>query len=341
MADLTIRGAGIFGLSIAFTALGRGARVTVVDPHGPGAGSSGGLVGALQPHTPDPWNDKKQFQLESLISARGFWASVEAVSGLDTGYGAVGRLMPLKTDREVDLARARQDAARLRWGKDYIWEVIETADAPPSPTGFYLHDTLSAILNPRRACASLTRAIEVLGGTITDAAPDTTPTLWATGWQGLENLSRDLGRPMGNGVKGQAALFAHDAAGMPQIYAEGLHLIPHLDGTFAVGSTSERDFDAPETTDGQLEELIARARDLVPALDGAEVLTRWAGVRPRARSRAPLLGPWPGRAGHFLANGGFKIGFGMAPKVAEVMVDLVLEGRDEIPAEFHSAAAVA
>jgi glycine/D-amino acid oxidase-like deaminating enzyme len=67
----------------------------------------------------------------------------------------------------------------------------------------------------------------------------------------------------------------------------------------------------------------------------AEVLERWAGVRPRAKSRAPLLGPWPGRAGQFVANGGFKIGFGMAPKVAQVMVDLVLDGRDGIPAGFR------
>ncbi|MEO5615955.1 MAG: FAD-dependent oxidoreductase, partial [Cypionkella sp.] len=37
----------------------------------------------------------------------------------------------------------------------------------------------------------------------------------------------------------------------------------------------------------------------------------------------------------FVANGGFKIGFGMAPKVAEVMVDLVLEGRDAIPEGFR------
>jgi glycine oxidase len=47
------------------------------------------------------------------------------------------------------------------------------------------------------------------------------------------------------------------------------------------------------------------------------------------------LGAWPGRPGEFVANGGFKIGFGMAPKVATTMVDLVLEGRDTIPEGFR------
>ncbi|MGB5066218.1 MAG: FAD-dependent oxidoreductase, partial [Albidovulum sp.] len=64
-------------------------------------------------------------------------------------------------------------------------------------------------------------------------------------------------------------------------------------------------------------------------------IERWAGVRPRAKTRAPMLGGWPGRPGHFIANGGFKIGFGMAPKVAAVMADLVLEGHDRIPDGFR------
>ncbi|QHA11374.1 hypothetical protein GQR99_13060 [Cereibacter sphaeroides] len=77
-----------------------------------------------------------------------------------------------------------------------------------------------------------------------------------------------------------------------------------------------------------------------PWLEGAPVLTRWAGLRPRARSLAPMLGEWPGRPGQYVANGGFKIGFGMAPKVGEVMAALVLEGRDEIPESFRVEASL-
>ncbi|MFC3117525.1 FAD-dependent oxidoreductase [Jhaorihella thermophila] len=53
MVDVTVRGAGIFGLSIAWECACRGARVQVVDPAGPGTGASGGLVGALAPHVPE------------------------------------------------------------------------------------------------------------------------------------------------------------------------------------------------------------------------------------------------------------------------------------------------
>ncbi|MDH3263416.1 MAG: FAD-binding oxidoreductase, partial [Paracoccaceae bacterium] len=157
----------------------------------------------------------------------------------------------------------------------------------------------------------------------------------ATGWEGLVALSEALARPVGAGVKGQAALFAHDAREAPQLYADGLHIVPHADGTTAIGSTSERHFADPAATDAGLDALIGRTRVACPALDAAPVLARWAGVRPRAKSRAPVLGPWPGRPGHFVANGGFKIGFGLAPGVGEALAELILEGRDRIPGGFR------
>ena len=140
---------------------------------------------------------------------------------------------------------------------------------------------------------------------------------------------------MGAGVKGQALLLDFDARDAPQLFVDGLHIVPHADGTTAIGSTSERDFAEPDTTDAQADELLVRAVAALPALGAAPVRARWAGVRPRANSRAPMLGAWPGRPGHFIANGGFKIGFGMAPKMGEVMADLVLEGRDAIPQGFR------
>ena len=111
--------------------------------------------------------------------------------------------------------------------------------------------------------------------------------------------------------------------------------MPHGDGTVAIGSTSERSYDAPDTTDAQLDLLLERVRVACPELAEAPVLERWAGVRPRSPSRAPMLGAWPGRDGHFVLNGGFKIGFGMAPKLAELAADLLLEGEAAIPDGFR------
>ncbi|WP_375689104.1 NAD(P)/FAD-dependent oxidoreductase [Pseudooceanicola sp. LIPI14-2-Ac024] len=343
--DVTIRGAGIFGLSIASACLGRGARVRVIDPFGVGAGSSGGIVGALAPHVPENWNAKKAFQLESLLMAEGFWAGVAEASGRDPGYLRSGRLQPLADDRAVALARDRAQGAAELWQGRAEWRVTggEGLDdwRPVSPTGLYVLDTLTARMHPRQACAALAAAIVARGGEVVAEGAEAGAVVHATGAQGLEALNVAFGRSVGTGVKGQAALLRLDRRDAPQLFCDGVHVVPHGDGTVAIGSTSERDYDRPDSTDTQLDDVIARARAAVPALAGADVIARWAGVRPRARSRAPLLGPWPGRPGHFIANGGFKIGFGMAPKVAEVMANLILDDRDAVPEGFRTDEALA
>jgi glycine oxidase len=339
MAEITIRGAGIFGLSIAWVLTQRGVAVQVVDPYGAGAGSSGGLVGALAPHVPETWNDKKAFQLDSLLMAEGFWAEVQATGGVDPGYARLGRLQPIADAHGLDLARARCAGAEELWRGQAVWEVIASdaagTFAPSSPTGFLIRDTLTGRMHPRMACGALVAALRVRGVAVVPDAPDRGPVIWATGWQGLADLSADLGKSVGAGIKGQSAAFRFDAPGAPQLFVDGLHIVPHANGTVAIGSTSEREFEDPAGVDDQCEDLIARAMAALPVLRDAPVAERWAGVRPRARSRAPMLGPWPGRDGHFIANGGFKIGFGMAPKVAEVMADLVCDGLDAIPDGFR------
>ncbi|MEL6532913.1 MAG: FAD-dependent oxidoreductase, partial [Pseudomonadota bacterium] len=92
MARVTVFGAGIFGLSVAWALAGRGAEVEVVDPSGPASGASGGIVGALAPHVPENWNDKKAFQFESLDRGEAFWSRIEEVSRRSTGYARLGRI---------------------------------------------------------------------------------------------------------------------------------------------------------------------------------------------------------------------------------------------------------
>jgi glycine oxidase len=225
-----------------------------------------------------------------------------------------------------------------------MWEVVpaDSLDqwAPCSPSGWVIRDTLTARLHPRMACAALVAALRARGAEVVTEHAHQGRVIHATGVAGLEAASATLGRSFGNGVKGQAALLAFDMRDAPQLFVDTVHIVPHADGTVAIGSTSEREYEDPASTDGQLDDVIARARAAVPAVLDAQVIERWAGVRPRSRSRAPVLGVHPVLKDEFIANGGFKIGFGMAPKVAEVMTDLVLDGIDRIPAGFRPEASL-
>jgi glycine/D-amino acid oxidase-like deaminating enzyme len=342
ISDVTIYGAGIFGLCVAWSCVKRGAKVQIIDPNGLGTGASGGVVGALAPHVPERWDSKKAFQLESLMMSPKYWSEIEEISGMPSGYGRFGRLQPIGNANLLELAQIRHVDAKELWQGQAAWDVRPMSDfpnwAPDSPTGYVVHDTLSARINPILAIQALAAVLRLKGCDIVTKDTGSTkeePVVWAKGWQGLLELAEEFQSPVGNGVKGQGALLKFDASNLPQVFAQALHIIPHSNGTLAVGSTSERYFDAPNQCDDLLEDVIARARIVCPAIADAPVLQRWASVRPRAKTRAPMLGPHPKRRGHFIANGGFKIGFGMAPKVGEVMADLILEGRDTIPEDFH------
>ena len=346
IATVEVFGGGIFGLSVAYACAKRGARVRVIEKRRVGAGASGGVLGALAPHTPDNWNEKKQFQLESLILAESWWAEAAGIGGVSPDYRRNGRIQPIASQRSLDLAKQRQAEALRRWNGFAEWRVRKvTGDwAPSSATGFVVFDTLSASISPVKAMQCLAAAVEALGGEILEGVTvgeGAEFTVHATGFEGLAAMNTSLGADFGRGEKGQAALLACDAETEPQIFADGIHAVPQSGGAVAVGSTSEREHDGGAATDARLDELIARTRRLIPLLEGAPVIGRWAGIRPRPSTRAPWIGPCPARPGHFIANGGFKIGFGLAPMTGETLADLMLEGKCRIPRAFFPRAAAA
>ena len=349
--SLIVAGAGVWGLSCALACARHGWRVTVLEKDRVGAGASGGVVGAMAPHTPDRWTAKKQFQFQALETATLFWEEVEHLSGLPTGYGRIERLQPILTHKARTLALARAVCAQEVWQGRTTWTVEDAPDwiAPVCAPCGVIRDNLSARIHPAKATRALAAACQATGVTITEGVAvhglsdsgvhtecgdkHADAVILAAGVGGFDLLAPHTARTPGAGQKGQAALLKCDLGTCAQIYADGLYIVPHSDGTVAVGSTSEDIFDHPTATDAQLDALIARAQRQVPALAGAHVLQRWAGLRPKPRKRNPMLGPVPGLDPHFVALGAFKIGFGLAAKVGETLANC-LEGTARIPDSF-------
>jgi len=174
------------------------------------------------------------------------------------------------------------------------------------------------------------------GGSATDAAatitfPHALIASGATSFPILQSLMPPLLKPLGQGVKGQAALLKADLdPTLPVVFLDGVYVVPHEGGFAAIGSTSENHYDDPLATDHQLDAVIEKSRALIPALRNAEVIERWAGIRPKAIGRDPLVGPVPGHANIVALTGGFKISFGMAHRLADSALDHVL-GRTTAP----------
>jgi len=358
-ADIIVVGAGIFGLWTAYAALARGLSVLVLEA-GPqvGHGASGGIVGALAPHMPERWGDKKQFQFEALTVLGDALKTVERESGLPTGYGRVGRLVPLMDEIGRERALSRIADAKENWGTAARMQILPPDAFPDwlhpqaAPAGI-VHDDLTGRLHPHLTCLALAEAIRRGGGVIetgctvtavhsgsvqTDqGARQAQAIVLAAGVAGFDLMSPLVGEVPGRAEKGQAALLDMDMKDVPLIYADGLYLIGHAGCGVAIGATSERHFEGVGP-DALLDDVIARACAISPRLAQARVVRRWAGLRPRANGRDPMLGAVPGTTGIYAALGAFKIGFGIGQKVGQVLLDEIMEGRIEMPDSFRVAA---
>ncbi len=332
MANITVIGAGVYGLSCALALLQAGHAVRVLEKGRVGQGASGGLVGALSPHVPEDWNPRKQFQLGALLGGAAHWAKVERLSGLPSGYGRVGRYIPLDDAYEAEKARGRVAGAARLWPAGFSWAVVPSAPhiAPEAAPYGVVHETLSARISPRLACAALAAAVVKAGGVIEEnqevAALEGVSVI-AAGIGSAPLLEPFLGAGKLRGVKGQAALLAGGLpADSPVVYGNGVYIIPHADGTVAVGATSENKFTDATGTDALLQAVLAKAFAIVPALKSVPILERHAGLRPRAPKPEAMLGQLDDTT--FVATGGFKTGLGNAHVIAAALVQLV---RGEVP----------
>lgn len=346
--EILIVGAGVFGLNVARALKRRGAEVLVVESDKVGAGASATPLGVLAPHAPDRWNAKKQAQFEALTALPAHIGALEAETGIGCGYRQTGRLIPLENENIRDIWAARKADAQAHWrGKARIdlTDPPETWIAPDRAPFGAVHCGLSARLDARGYLAALEASVGkpriLCKHTLTHIEGNAAHfenrqsisarhIVLANGTDAFRFLpDLDDGSPAGRGEKGQAAIMRlTDTAitglpaplqSLPTIYSNRIYVVPRGPDTVAVGATSERWFSDPENTDEQLDMLIDQARNLCPALENAEVIERWARLRPRSADRKLLITLLPDNPNVTVATGGFKTGLAMAHTVGKTV----------------------
>jgi glycine oxidase len=110
-----------------------------------------------------------------------------------------------------------------------------------------------------------------------------------------------------------------------------VYLVPRPSGELLVGATVERvGFQRAVTAQG-IAGLLQAAIELVPALGSLPIARTWYGFRPWAPDGLPVLGPWPGIEGLFVATAHYRNGIMLAPITARLMKEWITGGRPSIP----------
>jgi glycine oxidase len=131
--------------------------------------------------------------------------------------------------------------------------------------------------------------------------------------------------------RGQMLALAHVPAVLGRcVHGDEAYLVPRPSGELLVGATVERVGFRREVTARGIGALIAEAVELVPALGERAITRTWCGFRPWAPDSLPILGPWPGIAGLFVATAHYRNGILLAPITARLMAEWILKGQPSL-----------
>ena len=147
-------------------------------------------------------------------------------------------------------------------------------------------------------------------------------------------LNPGLGRVVP--VKGQLLALAPMSGGPRHVIrlGHGVYIAPKSRWTL-VGATSEWERSDTDVDREMLSALRARAEAAVGGLAGAEEIAAWAGVRPASTDGLPMIGA-TAIEGLFAALGSYRNGILLAPATAEVIADMVIDGKVSALAEPFS-----
>lgn len=298
-------GGGVIGLFTAWRLSDAGFKVRLVEQNQVAAAGSGAASwaggGMLSPLPPDRVPEAIRFLLqESLESYPECCDQLRSESGIDPEYWVCGAEYVKKDGQRL----AYPEMAQVRPPR--LLKALVVA----------LQRRGVELLEKTQVKGYIERGGRLRGVRTDQGDLDCDAAVLAAGaW------SSSLGAPGITPLKGQM-LLARASPGLlsRMLIGDDVYLIPRQDGRILVGSTLEKTgFDHSSTTEARTL-LLERAGALWPAITTLPIESQWAGLRPRADTPCPLIGPHPELPGLWRATGHFRLGITLAPATASRVV---------------------
>jgi glycine oxidase len=346
-ADVAVVGAGVIGLSAAWTLARAGLSVRLFDP-APGRGASWAAAGMLAPVNEASYGEEALVAL--LVAGAADWEtfapaltestgrdidyrrSVTVTVGIDASdraaideMAAFHRSIGLETHALSASAARRlvpQLSPAVRGGAEVpcdfqvdnrrlVGALVEAC----TQAGVEL---VAARVDAVRLTNGAASGVEVAGSVSAAGA-----VVLCTGWEasalaGVPPAVLPRVRPVKGHVvrlrdRPDRPLLDRTVRGV--VHGESCYLVPRSDGTIVVGATVEERGDDRRVQAGAVHALLDRARALVPGIDELELEECVTGLRPGSPDNGPFVG-WTDVARLAVAAGHYRNGILLAPITA-------------------------
>lgn len=353
---MLIVGGGVIGCSIAYHLTLAGSRVMLLEREHLAAGASGVAAGMLAPQVEAPFDDPF-FALTLLGRAEHFPLAAALLNdvGLDVECRASGILrVALDEAERVELQR------RLRWqtarGLRAEWlEPGELGDCEPLLAGVAGRLLAGGLWLPDEGHVRSPRLVQALAAASVKRGARFAEGTWATGfeiegervvgvrtptgvlraekmvlaagvWSGDLARSSGLDLPVGP-VKGQiVTLRALNRVPREVIWSGECYLVPKVDGQVILGATEEDgNYDGRPTLAG-IGHLAEAALEFLPLAGQFTVEGMWAGLRPAAPDRFPIVGRAPRYENLVVATAHYRNGVLLGPLTGRWVTQLIQTG---------------
>jgi glycine/D-amino acid oxidase-like deaminating enzyme len=355
MHDVAIIGAGILGAAAAYRLAAGGRRVLIVDAQEPASGATGNSFSWLNAVSKEP----EAYHRLNADGAREYESLAEEL-GIDIGFHSSGSLhWGATTDQHAAIReRTSRLAARgypAEWlTRDQALTIEPAMVIPPEVEGVAYHPADGWLDAPYLVRALVNRALtegadlwrgarvqalrrdgERIAAVLTDRGEVVAEQILLCAGTSTPDLLAPIGIHIPvRRVPGLLAVTS-PLAQRPTcvVYAPGVHLRPDVDGGLRIGADDIDDLvtegtpvDSPPAV---AQELLERARRVVPAARDAEIVRAHLGVRPVPEDGHTVAGPLPGlgSAWVIVTHSGITLGPLLGRLIAAEIAGVAMDAR--------------
>ena len=361
--DIIIIGAGVIGLSIAFSLKQRASylKIAVLGDPMNSLMASRAAAGMLAPFGENKFNDCNfRFSRESLDKYPEFIKKVKAISDLDIYLSMAGSIMPycqiydqwenrLQFFKEAKVPHeiwpARIVKKKLPYLSDKCGDVIWVGEGQVNNR--QLHDALATasyklgIETINQNAKEFNRDNSLIHEVITNVGKPISGekfVLACGSWSSQLGKVLKISLPI-KPIKGQMCrLQVEDNRLDYTVHGIMTYIAPWRGGNgFVLGSTMEDcGFDS-RVEESAIKTLIENAAAILPSLKDSPIVETWSGLRPAAEDGMPVMGKSSRFKNLYYSTGHFRNGILQTPNQADYVTEVILETLvKEIP-EFSPA----